>query len=192
MPTQLEVVNQALNELGRNAVQNINDLPESQLIANKLNVLLPELLLRTDWNFAIKFVQDNNPLTTNFSPDFLYTYKLPADYNRMDRFSWLTTGQAFGFYYRILDGLVLTNAKPINYYYVVNNIDYAFLPALFYRALSLYAAAETAMAITNKAELAKYLEVKYQQKIVDAMLQNDMDRYIQSTPYNDFDRATYI
>lgn len=190
MPSQLDVVNQALNELGRLSVTTIQDSESSQIIANKLNVLLPEMLLRTDWNFAIKFRYDNTPLTQNYSPDFVYTYQLPADYNRMDRISWQTAN--FGLYYRIIDGLFLTNSKPIQYYYVVNNADYSVLPPLFYRALSLYAAATCCLALTNDEQLKNYLEMEYKEKLVDALRQNDMDRYVQSTPYNDFDRQTYI
>ncbi len=188
MPTKLEVVNQALNEIGRLPVTNINDSDDSLLISGKLDVLLPEMLLRTDWNFAIKYIKDDTPLTVNFSPDFQYTYQLPSDYNRFDRagYAQLT------FPYRLVDSRLLCDERPVSYYYVVNNVDYEVITPLFYRALSLYAAAKSAMALTNKEELTLYLENEYIRKLNDAILQNDMDRRVVSTPFNDFDRIVYV
>jgi hypothetical protein len=190
MPTKLDVVNQALNELGQVPVTAITDQPASIIIANKLDVLLPEMLLTTEWNWALKFVQDNTPNTVNLTPDFPYNYTLPPDYGRMCNISWQTIN--FGLYYRIMDNVIMTNSKPLLYYYVVNNVDYSVIPAIFYRALSLYAAATACDAITNNDSLSKKLQAKYERKLSDAIRQNDMDRYIASTPYNDFDRQTYV
>ena len=192
MTTQLDVVNAALNELGFPAVTVLNENPASELLTNKSNLLLPELLLSTDWNFAIKFVEDNTPLTTLISPDYQYNYQLPADYNRMDRFSWQFNNGAFGFYYRIIDGVIMTNSRPILYYYVVNDADYSVLTPLFADALALFIAARSSTALTNKEALTKYLFEIYRDKLNAAILQNDMDRYVQSTPFNDFNRQTYI
>lgn len=192
MPSALDVVNQALNELGFPFVEVINQTPGSTLLANKVAILHPEMLLRTDWNFAIKYVNDNTPLTQNISPDFLYNYQLPSDYNRMDRFSWFFNSTAYGFYYRIIDNVIMTNFRPISYYYVVNNADLGVISALYYRALVLYAAAESAVVLTQNEKLARELELKYRDKLNDAIRQNDMDRYVASTPINDFDRQAYI
>lgn len=192
MPSQLDIVNQTLNELGFPFVEVITQTAGSILIANKINILHPEMLLRTDWNFAIKYVSDNTPLTTLISPEFLYNYQLPPDYNRMDRFSWFANASSFGFYYRIIDNVIMTNSRPIQYYYVVNNADLSVISSLYYRALVLYCAAECAIVLTQNAPLTKLLEVKYQQKLNEAILLNDQERYIQSTPYNDFDRQAYI
>lgn len=190
MPSQAEVVNQVLNELGRLPVPDITQSSDAILISNKLTVLLPELLLRTDWNFAVKYVIDSSPLRTPISPEFLYNYQLPPDYNRLDRISWMTIN--FGLVYRIVDNVLMCNVFPIQYWYVINNIDLSVMSASFYRALVLYLAAETAMVITNDEKLALYLEKKYQQKMADAIRQNDMDRMVVSTPYQDFYRQTYI
>lgn len=192
MPSQLDVVNQALNELGFPFVEVINQTPGSTLLANKINILHPEMLLRTDWNFAIKYVTDNTPLTTVISPEFLYNYQLPPDYNRLDRFSWFANAASFGFYFRIIDDVIMTNSRPVQYYYVVNDADLGVIDPLYYRALVLYIAAESAVVLTQNEPLAKLLESKYQQKLSEAILKNDMDRYVQSTPYNDFDRQVYI
>lgn len=190
MPSMADVVNQVLNEFGRLPVPDYTLDSSGILISNKVNVLLPELLLRTDWNFAIKFVVDSSPLSVPISPEYYYNYELPPDYNRLDRISWFTIN--FGLVYRIIDNVLMTNVYPIQYYYVQNNVDLGVISASFYRCLVLYVAATTCMAITNDEGLAKYLQSMYQQKMVDAIRQNDMDRMVVSTPYNDFNRQTYI
>ena len=190
MPTQIDVVNQVLNELGRLPVSDINDDNSSILISNKIDVLYPELLQRTDWNFAIAYVTDNTPLTTRISPEYLFNYQLPPNYDRMDRVSWLSIN--FGWVYRIIDDVIITNVRPIQYYYVVNDASLSVISETFYRALVLYVASASAPSITNNTGLVKYLKTEYIMKLNDAIRQNDMDRMIVSTPYNDFDRTTYI
>lgn len=190
MPSQLDVINYALTEIGRPPVDNANDQPSSQLMAYKLPALLEKYLQLTDWNFSIKFVLSNTPLISPFSPDFLYSYELPPDFLRFDRFSPLTTN--FGLYYRIIDMQLCTNMRPIQYYYVSSNVDYTILTPTSFIALSQYLASETAMALTNNTTLTAYIKKKYEDSLADAMRFNDMERMVQSLPYNDFDRQTYI
>lgn len=190
MPSLAEIVNQVLTEFGRLPIPDYTQDSSGILIANRVMTLLPELLLRTDWNFAIKYVTDDSPLSVNISPEYLYNYQLPPDYDRMDRVSWFSIN--FGLVYRIIDGVIMCNVRPIQYYYVVNNIDLNVMTPVFYRALVLYVAATTCSAITNDEKLRVILEKLYQQKMVDAIRQNDMDRMVVSTPYNDFGRPTYI
>jgi hypothetical protein len=189
LPTaKLDVVNQALLELGRLPVVQISDSPDAQLISAKIDILLPLLLLKAEWNFAIKFRIDSTPLTQNFSTDFIYTYQLPADFGRFFKFSTTT----FPLFYEFVGNLLLCNTFPIQYYYVVNTVDYAAITTMFYRALALYAAGDTCMTLTQNAPLAKYIMDKYKDDVANAILLNDQERYIQSTPYNDFDRQTFI
>lgn len=185
-----EVVNQVLNELGRNAVPDYTQDQSGTLIAAKVDVLLPELLLRTDWNFAITYVVDSSPIIPPISPEYYYNYQLPPNYNRMDRISWFTIN--FGLVYRIIDNILMCNVYPIQYYYVIDNVDLGMISYSFYRALVLYTAFVTAMPITNDEKLAAYLKAEYKEKLIDAIRQNDMDRMVVSTPVNDFDRQTYI
>ena len=185
-PSKLQVVNQVLNELGRLPVDNIDTDDQAKLISLRLDILLPELLLRAPWNDAIKYRTDNTPLTTNFSPEFTYTFQLPFDYGRMFKF-WL-----MWYDYEILDNFLLSNQRPVNYYYVVNNVDYDTITPLFERTLVLYTASTVALALTQSMELTKYLTSLYMDKLSGAILQNDMDRRVQATPHNDFDRLSYI
>lgn len=194
MPSKIDVVNQTLSELGRQPIADILNSDDANfIISPKMDLLSKELLLRTDWNFAIKYVTNDTPLSTSFSPDYLYTYQLPADFGKFDRISDNTTLSVnFGLYYRLIDGYILTNARPINFYYVVNQVDYAVITPLFERLLAIYTASDVSLVLTNNAELTAYLRKKYEDMLKNAIIQNDTERYVQSTPYNDFDRQAYI
>lgn len=189
MTSKLTVVNQALQELGRLPVTAINDDDSAIVISNKLDALLPEMLLRTDWNFAIQYVSINTPLSSDFSPEFTYSYQLPFDFGRFDRFSPTIT---YAGNYRIVDGMLLSNVRPVQFYYVVNNISYASIPALFERALVMYVSARTCMTLTNNVQLTTYLEGEYKEALMNAILSNDMERRVVTMPYNDFDRTTFV
>lgn len=186
MPSKLFVVNQALLEIGRPTVTAYTDSDDATLLWNKLDILLPELLLAYTWNFAIVYVKDNTPLTTNFSPQYNYTFQLPADYGRMALF---VNPQ---FSYQVVDGLILANYQPIEYYYVSLNTSYGSLPVPFVRALSIYAAADSCAVLTNNVNLTQFLYKKYEDKLADAIQINDQERRIISKPYNDFDRMQII
>lgn len=185
---KIDIINQALMEIGQLPVIQETDSQAAQLISAKIDILFPLLLLSSTWNFAIKFVSNNTPSTQSFSPDFVFTYVLPFDFGRFFKFGTNT----FPLYYEFIDGLLLTNVRPVQYYYVVNNVDYSAITTAFYRALSLYAAADTCMVLTQNAPLTKYIQEKYEMDKSNAILLNDQERYIGSTPYNDFDRQTYI
>lgn len=191
MPTELSIVNQVLSQIGRNPVTNVIDSNDAFVISQRLIVLLPELLRKTDWNFAIKQFYSNTPNTIPSFPDFAYNYTLPGDFGSFDRWSWTTTPQ-FGFYYRFIDNILCTNAKPVSLYYVINNIDYAVIQPSFEQALIFYVASQVCLVLTNNPTLTKWLSDEYDKMLPNAILQNDMQRYVQSTPFNDFDRQSYI
>lgn len=186
--SQLSVVNQALIELGKPPVTVLTDNAASVLLAAKSELLLPVLLASSTWNFAIKFRTDNTPITVDFTSDFTYTYQLPGDYGRFFKFAT----SVFPLFYEFFDGLLCTNIKPISYYYVVNNVDYDAISPLFYRALSVFIAADSCTVLTNNVKLTAELREKYLQEKSAAILLNDMERDVISTPYNDFNRQTYI
>lgn len=189
--TKLSAVNQVLSEIGREPVTALTDTPDVEfIISPRLDLLYQELANLTDWNFLIKFVTLNTPNTVPFSPDFLYWYQLPSDYSRFDRLSWQTTN--WGLFYRIIDGLFGTNMRPVLLYYISSIVDYTVITPVFQRALVLYCASDVCTGLTNDRLLTKDLELKYEKKLIDATRFNDMERMVQSTPYNEFDRNTYI
>ncbi|MBX4189682.1 hypothetical protein KW791_00070 [Candidatus Parcubacteria bacterium] len=189
MPSELQLVNRVLSELGRLAVSAITDSDDAQYVAAKLSEVYPELLLDYNWNFAVVYRADNTPLSTDFSPDYIYSYQLPGDFGKF--FKWAATGAQWPIY-EFADGMLLAQTRPVQYYYISNQVAYTVLPPLFSRALVLYTAAKSAPTLTNNLKLSEYLEKEYEKSRIKAILQNDMERSVTTTPYNDFDRITYV
>lgn len=189
MPSQLQLVNRTLSELGRLQVTSINDSPDATYVAAKIAELFPEVLLEANWNFAVRYRTDDTPLTTPFSPDYLYAYQLPGDFGKF--FKWAATGAQWPVY-EFADGMLLAQTRPVQYYYIVNIADYSVLTPLFSRALILYTASKSAPSLTNNVALTQYLEKEYMKSLAKAILENDMERSVTTTPYNDFDRITYV
>lgn len=189
MPSQLQLVNACLSEVGRPPVSNVNDSPDSQFISAKISTLYPEVLLECNWNWAIVYREDNTPLTMNFSPDYVYSYRLPGDFGQF--YKWASTGAQWPIY-AIVDGMLLAQTQPVQYYYITNQASFEVLSPLFSRTLVLYAAAKSALVLTSNTDLTKYLEVEYEKMRSRAILQNDMERSVMTMPYNDFDRRNYV
>jgi hypothetical protein len=190
MPTQLQLVNRTLSELGRLSVSSIDESPDAEQANAKLLELAPELYELYNWSFLVKYIFDNTPLTANFSPDYNYTYQLPGDFGHF--FKWQATGSQWPIY-EIVDGLLLAQVKPVGYYYIVNQADPSVYSPLFARMLILYAAAKLAPTLTNNVQLTKYLESEHEKIKSQAITQDDMIGNPHSaTPYNDFNRITFV
>jgi hypothetical protein len=178
--SRLSIVNQARIELGRLPVSNINDADDTILLDAKIDILLPVLLQETNWDFAIKYKQDSTPLTTQFTPDYEFTYQLPADYGQM--FGWgdfnINFGNLSSSPFLITDGLISTDDNPISYYYIVSNVDVDAISTLFYRTLVLFIASDSALVLTENEDLTKYLNLKYEEARSKAVNRNDMERFI--------------
>jgi len=192
--SRLSIVNQALGKIGRLPVTNIEDSEDAQLLDLKIDLLLPVLLESTIWNFALRYVNDTTPLTTQFSPDYEYIFQLPFDYGHM--YNW--GGFDYNFSdqsalpYLISDGLISTNESEISYYYVVSNVDVSAISTLFYRALVLFIAYDSALVLTENERLLQSLYTEFQEAKSEAILRNDQERYIVSKPYNDYNRNTIV
>ena len=187
--SKLTVINQALLALGLSPIANETESEAAEFISEKLDSLLPILLLSETWGFAVKYREDNTPITQNFSPDYRYTYQLPFDYGRFIKLG----ANRFFLEFSITDKLILTNSRPFQYYYCVNTIDYSIIPPLFARTLALYVAADSAIPLTQNVNLVNYLEGKYQKEKLNALLLNNMERDIKGgAPYNDFDRVMWV
>lgn len=189
MPTQLQLINRCLSELGRPNVGAVSESDDAAYVANKINELYPELLLDYNWNFAVIYRTDDTPLVTNFSPDYIYSYQLPGDFGKFFKFA--ATGAQWPIY-EFADGMLLAQTRPVQYYYISNQVSFEALPPLFSRSLILYAAAKSAPTLTNNVQLATYLEKEYEKAKIRAIIQNDMERSVSTTPYNDFDRITFV
>lgn len=189
MPSLLDLVNYALSELGRPSVVAVTDSQDAEFISAKILQLYKEVLLDYNWNFAVVYVANYSPETTNFSPDYVYSYQLPGNYGKF--YKWATTGAQWPLY-AIWDGMLLANTLPVQYYYIANDVPFENWSPLVARTLVLYTAAKSALTLTNNVQLTAYLEKEYEKIRTKAILENDMERSVQSTPYNDFDRITFV
>lgn len=185
---KINVINQALIELGKQTVSNENDRQDSQVLSKKIDLLFPLLLRAAPWSFSIVYRQDSTPLSVNFSPDYTYSYQLPSDYGRMYKFGFNTPGYP----YQINDGILQTNLNPIQYYYVLNDVPYDVISYNFYRALSIFAAADTAIVLTQNVQLAGYLKQKFEEAKSEAILEDSMEQFNVATQFNDFDRIMLL
>ncbi|WP_218814586.1 hypothetical protein [Rickettsiella endosymbiont of Dermanyssus gallinae] len=190
--SKLTVINQVLLAIGASPVANENESERSKFISEKLDYLLPILLLSETWRFAIKYREDNTPITQNFSPDYRYTYQLPFDYGRFIKLATYRFNLNFMLDFAIVDRLILANSNPFMYYYVVNTIDYSIMPPIFARTLALYAAADAAIPLTQNIQLSNLLNTKFLQEKTNALLLNNMERDIKTAPYNNFDRVMWV
>lgn len=188
--SRLDIVNQALTELGRLPVTNINDSEDATLLDVKLSLLLPVLLQETVWNFAILYREDSTPLTTPLTPDFSYTYQLPADYGRMFQFGNINNNLDTP--YLISNNLISTNEKPISYYYIINDVNVGAISTMFFRAIVLFIASDACLVLTENEKLTQYLKAKYEEEKGKAVNLNDMERYITGKPNNDYDRNIFV
>lgn len=187
--SKLTVINQTLLALGLSPIANEKESEAAEFISEKLDSLLPILLLSETWGFAVKYREDNTPITQNFSPDYRYTYQLPFDYGRFIKLG----ANRFVLDFSITDNMILTNSRPFQYYYCVNTMDYSIMPPLFARTLALYAAADSAIPLTQNVNLANLLHTQYQQEKLNAILLNNMERDIKGgAPYNDFNRVMWV
>lgn len=187
MPTQLQMINRILSELGRLSVSSVNESDDAKYVSDKLYELYPEVLLDCNWNFAVKYREDNTPLTTKYSPQFNYTYLLPSDFGKIFKFldpRWLS--------YEFVDNYLITDYRPVRYYYIVNNANFSTFPPLVARSIVLYVASKSAPTLTNDVELSKYLNALYEREKSNAILQNNMEAMLNGTPYNGYDRISLI
>ncbi len=190
--SKLTVINQALLALGSAPVANEKESEAAQFISEKLDSLLPILLLSETWHFAVKYREETTPLTQNFSPDYRYSYQLPFNYGRFIKLGVNRFNLNFLLDFEIVDNMILTNSLPFRYYYLVNTMDYSILPPIFARTLALYAASDSAVPLTQNVQLAHLLHTQYLQEKINALLLNNMERDIKGVPYNDFDRVMWV
>lgn len=189
MPSKIDLINRVLSEIGKLGVTTETDNDASQFIGQKLDELHPDLLKSYNWTWATVYRKDSTPLLDNYSPDFNYTYQLPPDYGQFYKFA--SSGADYPLY-MFADGLLLANVKPIEYYYTMNFVNYEILPPLYARALVLYIASSVSLVLTNNIQLTGYLDQRFKEAKINALLHEDYQRSIREKPYNDFDRVTYV
>ena len=187
--SKIDVVNRVLSELAEPPVTNVSDTPSSRLIERRFDELLPTQIKRANWEWAIKYVEDDSPLAQNEFPEWNHNYSLPGDFGKFYRLGInsfeLTEWKVYG-------NILATNHKPIRYYYIVDDPNLLSLEPIFTDAMVLYTAARVCLVVTEDSNLMQYLMKEYEQKMMEAILNNSMQEAIRSKPHNDFDRIQYI
>lgn len=189
MASELDLVNDALSLLGKEAVSAVSETPQASFLKRKITRLHPQQLLRANWIFAAVEKYDNTPVSPNFSDDYTYTYQLPSNFGRFFRWS-RTIKQDMA--YQFVEGYLLTNSKPVSYWYIINDADYSVISDLYAEALAHYAASESALVLTNSKELTAYLHKQYTDKLNDAIKFNATQQAIVGAPYNDYQRTQFV
>lgn len=186
---ELDVVNYVLAEIGRTPITNISDSPSAQVIANKIPVLLKNLLIETIWNFTLRQRTDSTPITNNPYSDYTYAYQLPVDYGRMQN---VTTG-LIGFPpYEIRDNYIVSNNLPITYIYIVNNATYNDFTDYFFLTLCYKVAGDVCLVLTQNQKLQQDIMMKYKDKLAVAIALNAYEKPIVNMPYNEYNRTTFV
>ena len=82
MATQLGIVNGALNELGQQAVSNVENDANATLLDEKVELTYKRKLTDTNWTFSQKYA--SLVLTTDEGiPNFPFVFQLPSDFERL-------------------------------------------------------------------------------------------------------------
>lgn len=189
MVSKLDLINDVLGELGIPTVTAESDSPAAQYVGRKLDRLHRTLLRATNWIWALKYRYDNTPLIQNFSPDYNYAYALPADYGRFYR--WATSGAQWPIY-TIADGRILSQTKPIQFYYVVNNASYEVISPQYEQTLIFFTAYMCSAQLTENLQLTAFLKQEFRTSRVEAIMFNNMELPTYTAPYNDYNRITYV
>lgn len=189
MATLLSLTNNALAELGKPPVIAITDNEAAQALAAAIVQYHPQLLELYPWPWAIVYWESSTPLLNALSPDFRYSYQLPADYGQFFRWSTVTLQWA---YYEFIDGTICTNTLPVSMYYVSNSADFTVISPLYADMLSTYAAAQRALILTDNVALTQYLNAKYTKAMTSAIKQADMQRSVVAQVYNDYNRTNFV
>jgi len=165
MPSETDLLNDALGQIG---ATKINAIDDGSTNANYCLIFYPPLLdslLRSHhWNFAMKRVELPQDGTT---PPFEYafSYTLPADYLKVVVYSGsnpdtttivlLETVQEFK--WKIEGRKLLTNDGQVFIVYVARITDPNIWDGIFYQLISTWLASKLASAITKDTKKAREL-----------------------------------
>lgn len=190
MQNKLTVVNMVLNELGKQAVALLGETDDAVFIENRIDQLLGIVLAKGSWVWSLKYRSDSTPLPEAITPDFNYTYQLPADYGRL-----YNVRNKVG--YVIIDGTISSNSSPFQYYYNTNAApfvegDYTPMTPQFLDALAFFIAARVCIVLTENEQLYQYLLAQYKDAIQNALQLNFFELESFGAPYNDYDRLVLI
>lgn len=151
MTTDTDICNLALDILKESPISSIDDArPVAMWCKRNFSVSRDSLLVRADWNFALKRASLPADVTP---PAFGWgvSYTLPADCLRLIPLTQCGNYEGRPIPHEVEDGKILTNANaPLKIRYVARVEAYASYPAVFIEALAGYMAMKCAHWVTGK------------------------------------------
>lgn len=151
MTTATDICNLALDILKEAPISSIDDQrPVAMWCKRNFAVSRDSLLVRADWNFALKRASLPADLTPPaFGWDLAYT--LPSDCLRLIPLTRCGNYEGYPIPHEVESGKILTNATaPLKIRYVARVEAYASYPAVFIEALAGYMAMKCAHWVTGK------------------------------------------
>jgi len=163
MPSDVDIVNRALRNIGGTRITSLTDGSTNANIANDIYDMVRDDLLRShNWKFATKLVKLSR-LATAPTFEYDYGYALPNDWLRTITVHDNDAGtSSVPFREAEIDGVgaILTSAEDIYLRYVYSVEDINRATPDFHTALSLAMSAEMAIPVANSNRLHEtYLEV---------------------------------
>lgn len=165
MPSETDVINDALSQIGASNITAIDDGTVNANHAQRLYPALRDSLLRSHhWNFAMKraeLAQDATPPLFEFA----FSYTLPADFLKIVEYNGasLDTSTLALFdsqeasRYRIEGRKLLTNDGEVKIVYLYRVTDPNIWDALFYQVVAGWLASKFASAIAKDHQKSRSL-----------------------------------
>lgn len=162
MPSQTDLLNDALGQIGAEAISAIDDGSTNANHCSRFYAPLRDSLLRSHhWNFAMKRQELAQDLTAPVF-EFAYAYTLPADCLKLVEYigsnststSWLVGTEGVLKRYRVEGRTIVTNDGVVSIRYLrrVENPDE--FDAIFYQVLTTWLASKLALAIFKDPKMA--------------------------------------
>lgn len=185
---RLDIVNQALNRLGQNAVANIDDDNTALLLDQTLISCLNELAMFADWYFLTEYDVLSKTTIENPTYDWTTAYQMPPNFKKVVRFP--DTLRRF----QIMGSLLLTNdvVGDISLYYIKvdpQSIPFEKFSPEFSEALSYLMASKVALPVTENNNILMLCMDQYKIYRDAALFSNQMINPNYTAPNNTYERV---
>jgi hypothetical protein len=159
MATQMDIVNEALTELGQPPSVSINDKNRRTIAIKQVyDSVLENLLSQHNWGFATKTLT-LALIESEFETEFDYAYSLPVDFFR------LIEGVPTGYPFRILGGELHVNYNGFKLVYVAKTTNVNEMTPEFRSLFSVALQAKAAYAITGSQATQAKRQEDYREKL---------------------------
>jgi len=157
---QVTICNLALSKLGEQSITSLDDGSlEARFCSLHYPVVLQQILLLNNWNFATKQAQLTQLSSTPLF-GWSYAYQLPADYSRMNQFNGFNLGDSLHSY-EIQGNTLLTNDDQAQITYISNSPDQSLFTPGFCRAFVLLLASELCKPLAGTENLKTALLAEF-------------------------------